>query len=218
MKKYKTMQIVLSTVIALFAISSLGFSQKVEVNPFFGYSFSDGVTIDPTAIGGQVYNAVNVKSGTSFGVIFGVFVTENVEVGFLWSRQSSKLEGEGTTTMEFTDMPVSNYHGIVTYNFGDSDAPARPFVFGGLGATVYSPDDVNGTSYDGNSQFSSTWGGGVKVNPGRNVGFTAMARFTPTYIKSDPGGIWCGFYGCYVLDDAQYSNQFEFSGGVNFRF
>jgi hypothetical protein len=61
----------------------------------------------------------------------------------------------------------------------------------------------------------------VKVYPGSSVGITAMARWTPDYIKSDPAGIWCspyGFFGCYVVGDAQYANQFELSAGVGFRF
>jgi hypothetical protein len=62
-------------------------------------------------------------------------------------------------------MPVYNYHAIFTYNFGESDAQARPFVFGGLGATQYKPEDANGVPVDSESQFSSTWGAGVKVYP-----------------------------------------------------
>jgi hypothetical protein len=49
------------------------------------------------------------------------------------------------------------------------------------------------------------------------------ARFNfhwiPTYIKSDAVGWWCDpFWGCYVVGNAQYANQLEFSGGVVFRF
>jgi hypothetical protein len=45
-----------------------------------------------------------------------------------------------------------------------------------------------------------------------------MLRWTPTYIKSDPAGIWCDpFYGCWALSDTQYSNQFETSGGITVR-
>jgi hypothetical protein len=220
MKKYKFHGIVACTLIAFLAMSAPGFSQdqRVEINPFFGYSFSDGVTVVPIAFGGEIYDAVNVKSGLAYGINFGVYVTENVEVGFLLSRQDSKLEGEGTATTEFADMPVFNYHALFTYNFGESDAQARPFVFGGLGATQYKPEDVNGVTVDGESQFSSTWGGGVKVYPNPHVGFSVMVRLTPTYIKSDPAGIWCGYYGCYTLVDTQYSNQFEFSGGLSLRF
>jgi opacity protein-like surface antigen len=220
MKKYELSGIVAFTLIAFLAMAAPGFSQdhRVEINPFFGYSFSDGVTVNPIPIGGEIYDAVNVESGTAFGINFGVYVTENVEVGFLWARQESKLQGEGTATTDFANMPVYNYHAVFTYNFGESDAQARPFVFGGLGATQYKPEDVNGVAVDGESQFSSTWGGGVKVYPNPNVGFSVMARFTPTYIKSDPAGIWCGFYGCYTLVDTDYANQFEFSGGLSLRF
>jgi hypothetical protein len=44
-------------------------------------------------------------------------------------------------------------------------------------------------------------------------------RWTPTYIKSDAEGWWCDpYWGCYVVGDAQYSNQFELSGGIVLRF
>jgi len=202
--------------LTIVAIAAPTFSQekRVEINPFFGYTFSDGVTVDPIAIGGQIYNEVIPQSGMAFGIGFGVFVNENMEVGFLWARQDSVLEGKGTETTEFADMNVSNYHAIFTYNFGEEDAKARPFVFGGLGATSYSP----GEDISGETQFSSTWGGGVKAYASPNVGFSVMARLTPTYIKSDPAGYWCGFYGCYVIADTQYSNQFEISGGLSLRF
>jgi hypothetical protein len=68
-----------------------GFSQdqRVEINPFFGYSISDGVTVVPIAIGGEIYDSVNVKDGAAFGINVGVYVTPNVEVGFLFGRQES---------------------------------------------------------------------------------------------------------------------------------
>ena len=62
-------------------------------------------------------------------------------------------------------------------------------------------------------------GAGVKVNASRNVGLKLGLQWTPTYIKSDAAGWWCDpYWGCYVMGDAQYSNQFEFVGGVTFRF
>jgi hypothetical protein len=75
-------------------------------------------------------------------------------------------------------------------------------------------------SIDGETQFSSTWGAGVKYYPGKAVGIKAQARWTPTYIKSDPGGLWCDPYypTCWVLADPDYSNQFELSVGVTLRF
>lgn len=213
-------RIVPITLVTFLAIAVPAFSQdqRVEINPFFAYSASDGVTVEPILIDGQIYDAVDLKDGFAWGIHFGVFVTENAEIGFLWNRQESKLAAEGTTTREFVDMPIYNYHAVFTYNFGESDAQARPFIFGGLGATQYSPGEAMGVSVDSETRFSSTWGGGVKVYPNPKVGFSVMARWTPTYIKSDPAGYWCGYYGCYVVGDTQYANQFEFSGGLSLRF
>jgi len=49
------------------AVPSFAQENRAEINPFFGYTTSDGVTVDPIAIDGEVYDAVNVKSGGSFG-------------------------------------------------------------------------------------------------------------------------------------------------------
>ena len=71
----------------------------------------------------------------------------------------------------------------------------------------------------GETQFSTTWGAGVKLFPAPNFGVRFGMQWTPTYIKSDPGGYWCDpYWGCYMVGDAQYSHQFQFNGGVTFRF
>jgi hypothetical protein len=94
---------------------------------------------------------------------------------------------------------------------------------GGAGATHYGkvPFSVGNFAGEtgGETQFSTTWGLGVKLYPGPKVGINLLARWTPTYIKSDAEGWWCDpYWGCYVVGDSQYSNQFEFSGGIVFRF
>ena len=44
-------------------------------------------------------------------------------------------------------------------------------------------------------------------------------QWTPTYIKTDSAGWWCDpYWGCYVVGDAQYANQFQFNGGLTLRF
>jgi hypothetical protein len=83
----------------------------------------------------------------------------------------------GTAEVELGDWNVDNYHGVITYNFGDGGSKARPYVFGGAGVTHYSS------------------------------------------FKSDAAGWWCDpYWGCYVVGNAQYSNQFEFTGGLTFKF
>jgi hypothetical protein len=197
---------------------------RVEIGGTAGWNFSDGVTFDGIRAGdGNVYNEIGPKDSFSWSANIGFYATEQVEVGFLFSQQMSKLLVAGTTEREIGDQSVFNYHGYVAYNAGDSDSQVRPYFLFGLGATNYGsvPFTVGNVSGEtqGNSQFSTTWGVGVKIYGGGNVGLKLGARWTPTYIKSDAEGWWCDpYWGCYVVGDAQYSNQFEFGGGITIRF
>jgi hypothetical protein len=147
----------------------------------------------------------------------------NTEIGFLFDQQKSTLTATGTTETDIGDLTVSNYHGYFAYNFGEPEAAVRPYVLLGLGATNYGgvPFTVGGFSgeTDGGTQFSGTFGAGLKLYPSQRVGVKLGARWTPTYIKSDSEGWYCDpYWGCYVVGDPQYSNQIEFSGGLVFRF
>jgi len=67
MKTSQFLGIVSVTLFTFLAIALPGFSQdkRVEINPFFGYSFSDSVTVDPIAIGGQYSNQFEISGGLS---------------------------------------------------------------------------------------------------------------------------------------------------------
>jgi hypothetical protein len=111
----------------------------------------------------------------------------------------------GVAEVTISKMHIDNYHVNFVYNWGESDAKLRPYAFVGLGATNYSPSGnvlvgAPGRTLDGNAQFSTTWGAGVKYYVAPSVGVKASMRWTPTYIKSDPAGYWCDpFYGCWLL-------------------
>lgn len=178
--------------------------------------------IDNIEFEGQTFNRISPKSGGSYGLTFSVFVTENVEIEFALDQQRSALEASGRgSKREFTDMNVNNYHGNFVYNWGDDRDVMRPFLFGGIGATQFKPADVMGNVVDGSTRFSMNWGGGVKMYPARNIGIKVLARWTPTYIKSEPGGIWCSPFWpwiCYQVADTQYAHQFQMAAGITIRF
>jgi hypothetical protein len=211
---------VLVVALLVLAASSAAWAQapKVEISALFGYTFADGVSGDPVrALNGQTYDRVDPKDSMSFTLSGGVFVSPNVEVGFMWRRQPTTLQVSGTTTTDVGDMNTDGYHGFFAYNFGDAEAKVRPYVLGGLGATHYGAATYTKTG--GATATTPTRGAGVKIYPAPNVGFQAGIQWTPTYIKSDAAGWWCDpWWGCYVVGDAQYSNQFEFAGGITFRF
>jgi outer membrane protein W len=211
---------------ALLGTSAFAQDHRVEVSGNAGWTFSDGVSSDSAVVGGDggVYNRIDPKDSFSWNLTFGYYFTEQWEIEFLYGQQASKLELGGTNTREIGDFAIKNYHGIFSYNFGDSSAKARPFIFLGAGATDYpglSFTRLNGSSAEigGSAKFSGTFGLGLKAYPGKNVGIRLQARWTPTYIKSDSEGYWCDpYWGCYVVGNAQYSNQFELTGGLTLRF
>jgi opacity protein-like surface antigen len=208
----------------LVAVPAQAQDPRVELQGWAGWTFSDGVSGDPvTGSDGNIYNRIDPKNSASYGASIGFFVTENVEVGFLWDRQDSTLVAKGNVASEVSPMNIDNYHGFVSYNFGYVDDPVRPYFLGGLGATRYSNVTIMGLTETRNvpssSRFSTTWGAGVKIYPASNFGIVGGVRWTPTYIKTDATGWWCDpWWGCWVVGNAQYSNQFEFHGGIALRF
>jgi len=206
-------------------MSAPAFAQKAEISGLFGWTLSDGVEGDARLAGdGNLYDTVDVKDSASWGFAVGFNATDNVEVGFLFGQQLSKLNISGTADLELGNLKVNTYHPYVAFNFAPPDARVRPYLMVGFGATNYGsvdftrPNGVAGST-GSETQFSTTWGAGVKVYGSSNVGFRAGLQWTPTYIKTDSAGWWCDpYWGCYVVGDAQYSNQFQFNGGVTIRF
>jgi outer membrane protein W len=198
---------------------------RTEISASAGWTFSDGVSGATVFAGdGNAYNSIDPKDSFSWNATLGFFANENWEIEFLFSQQKSTLQVGGSRTVDIGDMSVDNYHGIFSYNFGASDSRVRPYLFGGAGATHYGSVSFTGVggqqrSTEGNTKFSTTWGAGVKIYPGHTAGLRLQARWTPTYIKSDAVGWWCDpYWGCYTVANAQYSNQFEFTGGLTLRF
>ena len=199
-------------------------AQRVEVSFGAGYTASEGVTVNDLPILGVIYNQADIKSGGSFNFTFGVNVTPKAQIEFLYGRQSSKLgaSGGGIST-DVAELAVNNYHFNFVYNWGEDDARLRPFALVGAGMTNYSGGNLllpgAAGSIGSETQFSTTWGAGVKFYPAPNFGLKLTARWTPTYIKSTSAGYWCDpFYGCWLMGDPDYSHQFDISGGITFRF
>jgi opacity protein-like surface antigen len=217
--------VVMSACLALLASAGSAQEKRVEIGAMAGWNLSDGVSGEAIRGGdGFLYNSIDPKDSFSYSLNLGYFVNETIEVGGLFSQQKSKMLITGGVEREIGDWSVDNYHAYAAYHTGDPDSQARLYVLGGLGATRYGAvgfTTVGGQTREtgGETQFSTTWGAGLKLYPGTNVGLKLGVRWTPTYIKSDAAGWWCDpYWGCYVVGDAQYSNQFEFSGGIVLRF
>ena len=219
----KRLLVVAALLVLGFAPSA--YAQKVEVSGLFGWTLSDGVTGQAVLAGdGKLYDTVDVKDSASWGFAVGVNATDNIEVGFLYGQQMSTLAIEGASKRDIGDLKINTYHPYVQFNAGDTSSSVRPYFMVGLGASNYGSvafRSAAGAAREtaSETQFSTTWGAGIKMFPSPNVGVRFGAQWTPTYIKTDAAGYWCDpYWGCYVVGDAQYSNQFQFNGGIVFRF
>lgn len=217
--------LVLWLVMAVFNISAMAQEKRIDISASVGYTFSSTIEVDQVLVGdGRAINKVGPKSGLSWGFQGDYNITERIGVGFIWNRQESKFRAEidffgEDRSQDFANMAVYNYHGVFTYYFADRGSNFRPFLFGGVGATHYSPSSSGDIIFDSEVAISTTWGGGLKVFPRPSLGFKLMGRWTPTRISSDPGGVWCNpRFDCWLVGISQTTNQFEFSGGVLFRF
>jgi len=213
--------------LVLVTMSSTAWAQapKVEITGLFGYTLADGVSGDAyKAPNGKTYDRVDPKDSMNFGFSLGFFVSPSMEVGFLWRRQPTDLQVSGTSVDTLGNINIDGYHGYGAYYFGDHQAKMRPYVMGGLGMTrygsvTYTKASGQSATISSMSRFSPTFGAGVKVDASPRVGVKFGVQWTPTYIKSDAVGWWCDpWWGCYVVGNAQYANQFEFVGGLTVRF
>jgi opacity protein-like surface antigen len=205
-------------------------AQRVETSASIGYSWSEGISGDDRLVNGQIYNEGGLDSGTSWNFTIGGFVTERVQLEFLYGRQSSLFNVSGPNARrDIADLNIDHYMGNVVYNWGEASSRMRPYILFGMGATNYGFGDlidadpvVNPlapTNIESKTKFSTTWGGGVKYYFSPNVGAKVGARWTPTFINSTDEGVWCDYwYGCWVIQDMQYSHQFETSVGITVRF
>jgi opacity protein-like surface antigen len=200
--------------------------KRIEISGLVGWTLSDGVAGDTVTLpNGKKYDYVDLADSFNWGLMFGVMANDNFEIGFMFNQQPSKLRIGGPQQVdELGDININSYHGYFAYNFGDADAKLRPYILGGLGATNYgsvgyTKSDGAAASTNSDTQFSTTWGAGIKYYPSERVGLRFGMRWTPTYITSEASGWWCDpYWGCYVVGDSKYANQFDFSGGVSIRF
>jgi len=127
-----------------------------------------------------------------------------------WAQQPTSLDltASGTTGRLFL-MTASQLHGDIVYRFGAPDARTQPFVFGGLGVTIFQAHQLVTET-----KTSLGLGGGVKVFPWEDAGFIGQLRYKPTFLKDESPGDFCDPFGfCQAT-----LQQFEFSGGVVWRF
>jgi hypothetical protein len=194
-----------AAVIAPLAFTTPAGAQSWEASGLADYTPS--VTLDRQA---PELSDLDIRGGFTWGVQGGRLFTPHWGAEAVWMQQASALETEtGAGTADLFEMTVRQLHGHVLYHFGSADARLRPFVFGGLGATFFSADDL-----ESETKFSLGIGGGIKYFRWNAVGVRAHVRYKPTMLNDEDSTNFCDPFG--FCQNAL--RQIEFAAGGVVRF
>ena len=202
-------------IVALLSVSVLPAAAQYhfELQPFVGYKFGGGVDVGGNALG---ISHINIDSSIAYGATATFNPTENFGLEFLWNRQPTNASGSfsgGGSYPTKVGVTLDQFHGDFLFSFAGHGSKVEPFVLFGVGAT-----DMHGAG-SSTTKFSFGVGGGVKYFVSRHIGLRAQARYTPTYLYTTNGGVWCNWWGyCWTVPNDHFLQQGDVTAGVIFRF
>jgi opacity protein-like surface antigen len=192
---------------ALMIVSSCApaWAQSWEVSGLAAYTPSAGLDNQAPEL-----SSLDIGGGFTWGLQIGRLFTPRWGVEVLWTEQASALNvGTEAGSAHLFTMSIGHLHGDVVYHLGAADARLRPFVFGGLGATLFSADDL-----ESETKFSFGFGGGIKYFRWDTIGIRAHFRYRPTMLNDEDAADFCEPFG-FCQGTLQ---QIEFAGGAVIRF
>ena len=184
--------------------ASPAWAQHIEITPLVTYRTS--ADIEQKAAGVE---ELAIDGGVTWGAQATWFVTSRMGVEALWTTQSTAVSL--STTSGSAELFRLRAHQILA-NFvvplGGGTTRLRPFVFGGVGATVF-----DAPALERETHASWTIGGGVTWLVAPHVGVKTLARYTPTVVSDTSSRVCDPFGFCQGT-----LNAFEVAGGAAFRF
>lgn len=198
--------------VAVFAAPAA--AQVWELTPHVGYVTASSVDLRPQGFDGKV----EIKDALEYGIGLGVSPKRGFtfETRYTMQPTEATFNETGGPETKLSDLTLHQIHGNFLMWKAYPDTQTRPYFLLGLGATIFDPSE---SGFDSNTQFSWALGAGVMRDMSQKAALRLQIRYIPTYITDSYGGTWCDpFYGCYSTVDPEYLNQWEFSGGVTFKF
>lgn len=190
---------------ALLAASASAHAQSWEVSGLAAFTASAG--LDNRA---PELSELNIAGGFTWGIQGARLFGPRWGAELLWTQQGSALKvGTDAGSSDLFTMTIRQLQGDVVYHLGAADARLRPFVFGGLGATFFSADDL-----ESETKFSFALGAGVKYFRWNAIGIRGHFRYKPTMLNDEDAAGFCDPFGfCQGT-----LSQIEFAGGAIVRF
>jgi outer membrane protein W len=186
--------------VALVLAAGPAWAQRTEIAALAGYATAGGIDAQAATI-----EDLRIDDGLAWGVQAGHFFNAHLGFEASWVRQESAVAfSQLSQSVELFDAHVDQVLGSVAYRFGGEDARVRPFVFAGLGATLFSATDL-----EGESKLAWTAGAGLRWSPSKRVGARLQAGYHPTYLNDSQADFCDAFGFCQG-----WLHQLQFLGGV----
>jgi hypothetical protein len=186
-------------------ISNKTFAQA-EIFGFGGYEVASDVQVSQGDL--NVYSNPNYGAGIAFEVERGL----QAELFWIGQQTYMELKRYNGLTEPLFDIGIHYFQAGAVYEFRqNSKQRAFPFTSFSLGATLFSPIDVD---YSEEWRFSLTFGVGGKFYLSDKVGIRLQTRLLLP-LNFNSAGMWCGSGGCSVGVGAWATFvQADFTGGI----
>src|SRR4029077_11611875 len=129
-------KIILLSVITSVGLLPSAFAQRFEVTGNFRYQVNGGLDLSTS-----LFRRIEVGNSTNYGASAGYLFGELYGAEFQWNHTRADTVaqplGGGSDIKVFT-LNQNQYMGNFVYHFTPHEAPLRPFVFLGLGASSLS--------------------------------------------------------------------------------
>ncbi|HET9228152.1 MAG TPA: outer membrane beta-barrel protein [Thermoanaerobaculia bacterium] len=155
----------------LIPAAALAQTHRFEITPMAGWRFDGEFNVDDDFLDER---NVRIDEGNSFGFIFNVPLTPNVQLEFIANRQNGDFVADAglfTPERNLGDVTVDIYNAGISYQWGPGQV--QGFLSTGLGVGRIEPDNDN---LEAESRFSGNFGGGVKIFFAENIGVRLEGR------------------------------------------
>jgi hypothetical protein len=214
-----------ATLLALVGLLLLGASSawaqggRIVIQPMAGYRTSGDFGLRPETEAVTDISGIRFSDGFAYGLSLGYRLTPYVTMEASWLRSSGMAQAipyyAGQPNTDLFNVGEDVIHANFLFYFGENQL-VHPFFVTGLGITI-ADGKVEGIGSA--TRFSWNLGLGVEKMFNDKVGFRAQAKWFTTYIN-DQLAWWYDYWwgGYYLVPVSQYMGQWEFTGGLIYRF
>jgi hypothetical protein len=205
--------------LALGATSAWAQGGRIVISPTVGYRTSGDFGFRPTTDVVTEYSGIKFSDAMNYGLSLGFRLSPYVTMEAGWTRAITGAEAisyyVGQPNLEIGDVSEDVIHANFLFYFGENEL-VKPFFVTGLGVTLV---DAREAEVDSVSRFSWNLGMGFDKMFNEKMGIRVTAKWFTTYIN-DQMGWWYDWWwgGYYLVPVSQYMGQWEFTGGLIFRF